>query len=126
MRTNIQQGFSLLIVVIAIGLTCVLFSVSLVVQSVGSITTMTASNAYEQAQSLATSCIELALESHRRDQTYLGGILTVATQTCQIQIDTIGGQIQVKVTSTVDQVYARQQAVISGLQPVIIESWTRY
>ncbi len=122
---KISKGFSALFVVVVLGGVALSLALALSTSAIWSIRGSVDAKTSNQAKALANACAEVALETLRENNAYVGtSTLTLDGQTCAFSVLFLGGtERRIEVTATVGDI-VRKLAVITGaFNPLVVSSW---
>jgi len=119
------KGFSTLLVVILLGSVAMTLVLTLTASSVWSIRGSIDTKYSNQAKALVNACAEIALETIRENNNYLGTNSVVLNgNTCNYTITNTGGTTRgVVISGTVNGVTRNLNITTSTFNPLVISSW---
>ncbi len=120
-----KKGFSTLFVVIILGSLALALSLSLSTSSVWSIKSSINSKNLNQAKSLVNACAEVALETIRENNSYVGTVsLVIDGNTCTYTVSNTGGNTRsILVSGSIRDVFRKLSISTSSFNPLVIYSW---
>lgn len=120
-----NEGFSTLFVVIILGSLSLALSLSLSTSSVWSIKSSINSKNLYQAKSLVNACAEVALETIRENNNYIGtNNVVIDGNTCTYSVSNTGGNTRyISVSGSVRDVFRKLDINTSSFNPLVIYSW---
>ncbi len=119
-----RPGALLLIMLLVVGVTALILSLSIAMRSIGEIDTSFAGVQSAQTQAVGDACEEEALLKLSQDTSYAGETLTVGQGSCTIAVSGGGSDRTVAIVATVSR-WKRRVILTARVtpHPVVILTW---
>ncbi len=111
-----RRGALLLIVILVVGVTALILSLTIAMRSIGEVDTSLAGMESQQAQAIGDSCEEEALLKLSQDATYTGENFSIGSGGCVIAVTGSGNNRTVTITATVSR-WTRKVVLTARVSP---------